>query len=85
MRITKEMIDAAVKMRACRTSVRWLRRRPRTVAQLYHHNIWWAEWTSLFLLSDEDDIAYIGAFGVPAEIKALERGLRNAFPARKKR
>jgi hypothetical protein len=85
MRITKEMIRVAGDKGACGSALDWLQREPRTVAELHIHYPLWADWASLRLLSRADQRIYAATVNMEKEVKALERGLRNAFPARKKR
>jgi hypothetical protein len=85
MRITKAMIDAAERKGACLEALEWLREWPKTVRELWNEDHTWADWASAEITATEDQIAYFEAQNKDAEISALERGLRRAFPPRKRK
>ena len=60
MRISKTMIAACRTAEACSEGLKWISIKPRTIEQLYKHNISWFMWLSNILSKPARD-AYAAA------------------------
>ena len=81
MRISKKMIAACQKAEACSEGLKWISIKPRTIKQLYEHDINWFLWLQN-ILSNSPRYAYYAAVKPARDAyEAAAKPARDAYDA----